>query len=133
MAQKVIATLIDDIDGSEAQESVRFGLDGVDFDIDLSAKHAERLREALAEYVAAARRVGGRKLKSAVGTPKPSHDLDLTLVREWARSQGLPVSDRGRVANDIIEGYKQAQEKGSDASADGADASPKRPRPKRRK
>lgn len=109
MAQKVIATLIDDLDGGEAEETVTFGLDGVSYDIDLSGQNAEQLRGALAGYVENARRIGGRrKLRVPAASPKSSQGLDLVQVREWARAHGYDVSDRGRVANHIIEAFKQS-------------------------
>jgi hypothetical protein len=103
--------LIDDLDGGEAEGTVRFGLDGTDYEIDLNAKHAEALREALATYIDAARgtprsaapRPGrtGRKAAKA-GGPDP------TAVREWARSQGIDVKDRGRVPADLVVKFKAA-------------------------
>ena len=59
MAQKVQTLFIDDLDGSEADGTVRFGLDGTEYEIDLNAEHAQQLRDALARYVGAARRVSG--------------------------------------------------------------------------
>ena len=59
MAQKIQILLIDDLDGSEAEGTVRFGLDGTDYEIDLNGEHARALRDALARYVHAARRAGG--------------------------------------------------------------------------
>ena len=59
MAQKVQTLFVDDIDGSDADGTVRFGLDGTDYEIDLNSEHAQALRDALARYISAARRVGG--------------------------------------------------------------------------
>ena len=111
MAQKVQTLLIDDLDGGEAEATVRFGLDGTDYEIDLSAKHAEALRKALAPYLGAARRTpgsiarrpgrGGRRATS-VGAPNP------TEVREWAKSQGIEVKDRGRVPAELMIKFKAA-------------------------
>jgi len=111
MAQKVQTLLIDDLDGGEAEGTVRFGLDGTDYEIDLNAKHAEALRKALATYIDAARRTPrsaaprpgrtGRKAATA-GGPDP------TAVREWARSQGIDVKDRGRVPADLVVKFKAA-------------------------
>ncbi|MBO0851506.1 MAG: Lsr2 family protein, partial [Pseudonocardia sp.] len=61
MAQKVTVSLIDDLDGNKADETVEFGLDGKSYEIDLSSGNAGKLRDALADYVAAARRPGGRR------------------------------------------------------------------------
>jgi hypothetical protein len=111
MAQKVQTLLIDDLDGGEADSTVRFGLDGTDYEIDLSAKHAGALRKALAPYLGAARRApasaarrpgrSGRRAASA-GGPDP------TAVREWAKSQGIEVKDRGRVPAELVVKFKAA-------------------------
>lgn len=81
MAQKVFVSLVDDIDGSEADETVEFGLDGVNYEIDLSAENAEELRDALAQYVEHARRAGGRKRPSSRGGAK-SPARSATVDRE---------------------------------------------------
>jgi Lsr2 len=110
MAQKTIVSLIDDLDGGDADESVAFGLDGATYDIDLSEKNASTLREALAPFIASARRTGGRATRRASGaTPRRSGGSDDTgAIREWARAQGHTVSDRGRIASSIVEAYKNA-------------------------
>ena len=111
MAQKVMVTLVDDLDGSEAGETVEFGLDGAFYEIDLSEGNAERLREALAEYVEHARRAGGRKRAAArVGAGRPprtaSADREQNqAIREWARKQGMNVSDRGRIPKEVTDAY----------------------------
>lgn len=111
MAQKVQTLLIDDLDGGEAESAVRFGLDGAEYEIDLSAKNAEALRKALARYVDAARRTSGsaarrpgRSGRRAVGSTGP----EPTAVREWAKSQGIEVKDRGRVPADLVVRFKAA-------------------------
>jgi hypothetical protein len=100
MAKHVQTRLLDDIDGSEAVETVPFGLDSVDYEIDLNPEHAAELRDALAPYVAAARLAGGRVRPQRQGTaPKRSRD-DLREVRAWLAGHGYPVKDRGRI-NDV--------------------------------
>ena len=97
MAQKIQTLFIDDLDGSEAEGTVRFGLDGAEYEIDLNAEHAQALRDALARYVQAARRPGGgprRSARSARGAR--AGGVDSTEVREWAKAQGMEVKDRGR-------------------------------------
>src|SRR5512133_2153534 len=98
MAQKTIVSLIDDIDGEGADETVKFGLDGAPYEIDLSEKNATKLRESLAPFVAAARRTGGRQAQGRRGSRTPSRrsgGTDRTAdIREWARSNGYTVSDR---------------------------------------
>src|SRR5712691_7928553 len=97
VAQKVQTLFIDDLDGSAAEGTVRFGLDGTEYEIDLNAGHAQELRDALARYVSAARRVGGSARRPARGGRKgPAGGLNPTEVREWAKAQGIEVKDRGR-------------------------------------
>jgi len=109
MAQKIQTLFIDDLDGSEAEETVRFGLDGAEYEIDLNAGHARELRDALARYVDAARRVGGSARKPARGNHRgPAGAPDTTGVREWARAQGIEVKDRGRVPADLVIKFRAA-------------------------
>jgi len=105
MAQKVHITLEDDLDGGDAAETVAFGLDGRSYEIDLNAKNAKALRDALAKYVAASRRAGGRtvgsKRRTQVGTSARE-------IRDWARSNGRKVPDRGRIPSDVREAFEAA-------------------------
>lgn len=110
MAQKVIHHLVDDLDGSEADETVPFALDGVEYQIDLTSDHATELRERLAAYVEHARRTGGRlRPRGTSATAKSGNGPDPSAVREWARKQGMTVSDRGRIAVGVMEAYERAQ------------------------
>ena len=108
MAQKVQTLLIDDIDGSAAEGTVRFGLDGAEYEIDLNAGHARQLRDALARYVDAARPVGGSARRPARGSRRGPPGLDTTEVRQWARAQGIEVKDRGRVPADLLAQFMAA-------------------------
>ena len=109
MAQKVQTLFIDDIDGSTAEGTVRFGLDGTEYEIDLNAGHVEQLREALAAYVRAGWRVGGGSRRSARGGRRgPGSGLNTTEVREWAKSQAIGVKDRGRVPAELVVKFKAA-------------------------
>ena len=130
MAQKTIVTLVDDLTGEEAEDitTVEFALDGVTYEIDLDDKNSARLRDALAEYVAAARRTGGRRSNggrrrsgAGTGTPRATspggYDRETSKqIREWAKAQGFEVSDRGRVPNNVVEAW-EAQRKGSEHAA----------------
>ena len=107
MAQRIQVLLIDDLDGGEAAGTVRFGLDGTDYEIDLSAAHGDELRQALGRYLAHGRRVGGTA-RSAARTWRGSPAVDTAKVREWAKGQGIEVKDRGRIPADIVEQYKTA-------------------------
>ena len=107
MAQRTQVLLIDDLDGGEADGTVRFSLDGTEYEIDLSAAHSDELRKALELYLAHARRAGGTA-KSAARGRRGSAAIDTAQVREWAKGQGIEVKDRGRVPAGIVEQYKAA-------------------------
>jgi hypothetical protein len=110
VAQQVSVKLVDDLDGSVASDTVSFGLDGKHYEIDLSNDNAAKLRDAVASYVAAARRGdGGRRRSTAPRAARPAaSDREHTAaVREWARQNGHKVSDRGRIPNSVIEAYEQ--------------------------
>ena len=114
MAQKTVVSLVDDLEGTEADETVEMALDGVTYEIDLSAENAETLRDVFAPYIAAARRTGGRR---SPGRPRSSSASSsssgvatrgreaLKQIRDWAKSNGWTVSDRGRLPNDVVEAY----------------------------
>ena len=109
MAQKIQTLFIDDLDGSEADSTVRFGLDGTDYEIDLNAEHAQALRDALARYVHAARRAGDGARRPARGARRASAgSADNTEVRAWAKAQGIDVKDRGRVPAALVIKFKAA-------------------------
>lgn len=113
MAQRVNVVLVDDLDGNDAAETVAFSLDGVDYEIDLNEGNAAALREALARYVGAGRRVAGRKTGggrrrgqrvAAGGDAGPS----AADIRAWARQNGWDVPERGRVSAEVREAYAAA-------------------------
>ena len=108
MAQKVNIILVDDLDGSEATETVSFGLDGTSYEIDLNDKNAAALRDALAGYVGHARKVAGgtKARRRSSGSTRSSGDTQ--AVREWARQNGFEVSDRGRISAEVQEAYDAA-------------------------
>jgi Lsr2 len=105
MAQRVHIVLEDDIDGGEATETVLFGVDGINYEIDLSDKNAAKLRDSLAKYIAAARRTTPRSRR---GSRRSSAGPTTAQVRDWARSNGYQVSDRGRISADIRAAYENA-------------------------
>ena len=109
MARKVQVHLLDDIDGGQADETLRFGLDGTSYEIDLSARHAEKLRAALAKFVVSSRRVGRSRVAAVVprraGTPARVDRAQNQAIREWAKSRGIEISDRGRIPAHIVEQY----------------------------
>ena len=104
MATKVLTTLQDDIDGSDATQTVRFALDGVEYEIDVSDRNANRLRNSLSEFIAHGRRVGGKRGRRQVS----SSDVDTKAVRKWAEANGIEINARGRIPTDVVERYKAA-------------------------
>ncbi|MDT4923001.1 MAG: hypothetical protein QOG01_714 [Pseudonocardiales bacterium] len=109
MAQKHIVQLIDDLDQGAADETVSFGLDGTTYEIDLSAKNAAKLRDALAQYVGNARRSsrgGGRPSGPSRRGRGVRGDREQTqAIREWARKNGHKIGEKGRIPAQILEAY----------------------------
>jgi len=105
MAQRIVYRLEDDLDHSEAAETIVFGLDSVSYEIDLSEGNAAKLRDLLAPYVAAGRRMGGKR--KAAGRRRPGVS-SATEVRVWAAENGYTVSARGRVPAEVREAYDRA-------------------------
>jgi hypothetical protein len=109
MAQRVQVLLVDDIDNTDADETVTFALDGVSYEIDLNTANAAKLRDALAPWVGHARRSGGRKVSGRGGNGGGgARRKDVSAVREWARSNGHDVSERGRIPAAVQEAYDKA-------------------------
>jgi hypothetical protein len=115
MAQKVLVQLIDDLDGTAAEdvETVNFGVDGVVYEIDLKAENASKLRDGLADFVAHARRAGGRAKCGAAATTRTivgeARTKEQTkAIREWARKNGHELSDRGRIPAQVIDDFEKA-------------------------
>ncbi len=110
MAQKVEVLLLDDLEGGSADETVRFGLDGVSYEIDLSDGNAAQLREALTPYVQRARRSAGRstRTRSSSRGRGTSSRQQSAEIRSWAKQQGINVNERGRIPSWIVEKYQAA-------------------------
>ena len=106
MAQKVTVALEDDLDGGPADETVRFGLGGTDYEIDLSAKNATAFRRQLAPFIEHARRAG-RGPRRRPGRTASSRERSAD-IRAWAKDQGIEVSDRGRIPASVAEQYDAA-------------------------
>lgn len=97
---------IDDLDGSHAHTTVRFGLEGQVYEIDLSEKNAEALNDFLKPYIAAARRV-----RDGVVEPdlvRVQTDVDPKAVRQWARARGIDIPARARIPQEIIDQFREA-------------------------
>ena len=102
-----MVTLVDDLDGSEATEQVEFGVDGRSYEIDLSAANSAKLREALAPFISAARRAGGRRSAAPPAPSRPASDrVQNQAIREWAVAQGMKISERGRIPSNVLEAYR---------------------------
>ncbi|MET4591222.1 Lsr2 family protein [Arthrobacter sp. 754] len=107
MAQKVNIVLVDDLDGGSADENVRFGLDGVSYEIDLSSANAAELRTSLERFIAAARKTSaGRAARTK--TVIAGRGNDSAQIRQWARENGYTVNSRGRIQAEIQEAYQKA-------------------------
>jgi Lsr2 len=106
MAQRIQTLFIDDIDGGSADGTVRFGLDGTDYEIDLSGEHTDELRKALGKFIEHSRKVGAarRSPRGLRGAPA----VDTAKVREWAKGNGYDIKDRGRVPADLVAKYQTA-------------------------
>jgi hypothetical protein len=107
MAQRVQIILEDDYDGGKADETVSFSIDGAEYEIDLSAANAAGLRNALAPWLAHARKTGGRRKRGSAGS-KPAGSSSSSDIRAWAIANGHEVSSRGRVSADVREAYEKA-------------------------
>jgi hypothetical protein len=112
VAQKITTLFIDDIDGGAAEGTVRFALDGTEYEIDLNATHSEELRSALGKYVNHARKVGGTtrragRVAGRTGRGTPSA-VNTTEIRTWARENGFDIKDRGRVPADLVAKWQAA-------------------------
>jgi hypothetical protein len=104
VAQKITVEMTDDLDGSEADTTVRFAVDGTAYEIDLSKKNAAKIRRDFGRYIEHARRAtGGRR------SGRPRHDRHhSSAVREWAKQQGIQVSERGRIPASVVSQYDKA-------------------------
>ena len=107
MAQRTIIVMEDDLDGSEATQSISLTVNGVDYQLDLSDKNATKLHKALDPYLNAARRVGGRK-RSNASKANSNGVVDNKAVRAWSASNGIELSSRGRIPATVIERYRAA-------------------------
>ncbi|WP_394250503.1 histone-like nucleoid-structuring protein Lsr2 [Arthrobacter pityocampae] len=111
MAQRVQVQLVDDLSGDEAQETVRFGLDGTDYEIDLTAQNAESLRNALSAYVDKGRKAASGKPQSSGQKSASSRSKreDTQQIRKWAQENGYNPSSRGRITQSIIDAYNESR------------------------
>lgn len=110
MAKKTVVTVVDDLNGEPADTTVRFGLDSREYELDLTDANAEKLRDALARYIAAGRKVsGGRRAGGAAEKPTERFSgFDPAAVRAWAAGNGYTVSARGRIRAEVVEAFRAA-------------------------
>lgn len=112
MAIRTTTVLVDDIDGTEIEtgkgETVRFALDGTQYEIDLTDAHAAELRGALADYVKRARRAGAARAGATRGTSRRGRNGDTAAIRGWLRAHGHEIGDRGRIPANLLEEYRKA-------------------------
>ena len=113
MAQRVVTSLVDDLDGGEGDRTVTFSFEGVSYEIDLSEANIELLEIALQPFIDAARISGGsRRGRSRSRAQAKSNgsgdDVDPKTVREWAKSNGIEISPRGRIRADVVAQFRAA-------------------------
>jgi nucleoid-associated protein Lsr2 len=109
MAKQTTITLVDDLDGSEADEQVEFSVDGRSYEIDLSKANGERLRSTLAPFISAARRTGAKRAVATAAPGRAASDREQNqAIREWAVAQGMKVSERGRIPINVLTAYHAA-------------------------
>jgi hypothetical protein len=106
MAQRVTVELEDDLDGGPADETLRFGLSGSEYEIDLSKKNASKFRRQIAPYIEHARKAG-RGQHRRPGRTSSSRERSGD-IRAWAKDQGIAVSERGRIPASVVEQYQAA-------------------------
>jgi hypothetical protein len=103
MARRTVVTLEDDLDGGPADETLRFGVDGSDYEIDLNTKNAATLHKLLAPFVQHARKAGSTALRPVRTAASRRRSAD---IRVWARDQGIDLSDRGRIPSSVVDKYE---------------------------
>ena len=108
MAQKVHIVLEDDLDGSAATQTVTFGLDGTSYEIDLNDENAGALRDALATYVGHGRKVSSARRGRRSSSASSGAGHSAKEIRDWARSNGHAVPERGRIPSSVREAFEAA-------------------------
>ena len=109
MAQSVQIILEDDLEGGPAEETVQFGVDGRQYEIDLSTANAEKLREALRPFAAAGRRTQSKSTRATGPRSSTGGNHETAKIRAWAKENGYEVSDRGRIHQSVKDAYYAAQ------------------------
>lgn len=106
MAQRTTVTLIDDLDGSTADEQIEFAVDGRSYRVDLSADNGATLRRLLDPYIAVARRARGRRASTGTAPGRSTADREQNqAIRQWAQGQGMKIAERGRIPSNVLAAY----------------------------
>jgi Lsr2 len=106
MATRIAVALEDDLDGGPADETLRFGIGGAEYKIDLSKKNAKAFRKGVAPFVDHARKAGrGSRHRPARPSSTRERSGD---IRAWAKAEGIAVSERGRIPASVVEQYEAA-------------------------
>ncbi len=111
MAQKVIREFVDDIDGSPAERTFSFAVDGVSYEIDLSTQNITEFKSAIGGFIESARKIKGssQRRTRSTGTGGAQQSPEQTrAMREWARQHGHNISNRGRIPTSIRQAFDQA-------------------------
>jgi Lsr2 len=108
MAQRIQTLFIDDLDGSPADGTFRFGLDGVEYEIELSKEHGEELYALLEPYIKSARTTAARRPATRSVPHRSTGTTDSVKIREWAREHGVSVKSHGRIPADVVAQYQAA-------------------------
>jgi hypothetical protein len=115
MAQRVQVEMVDDLNGETAQKTVRFGIDGTDYEIDLTTENAEKLRSTLSKYVEKGRKStrgkrgqGGRQPSPETSSTNHSKREETQQIRQWAKDNGYNPNSRGRITKSIVDAYNEA-------------------------
>jgi len=101
-----VVEVVDDFDGSPADQTVRFAFNGASYEIDLNREHFEEFAAAIQPYIKAGRKVGSTRRRGNAGNP--NQRLENAKIRAWAQGEGMEVSDRGRIPAPIVEAYRKA-------------------------
>ena len=109
MARRIQTILDDDIDGGPADVTIQFSYQGTQYEIDLSTKNEEKFVKALAPFTSKARKTGGSRRSSAKAPVGKTDKRQLQAIREWARSHGHTVSDRGRISQEVQDAYNASR------------------------
>jgi hypothetical protein len=108
MATRTVVHLVDDLTEEPADTTVQFGIDGREYELDLTDANARELRDLFARYIPVARKVGVQLTPKPTAPHEPFSGFDPAAVRAWAAGNGMTVNARGRIKYEVIEAYRAA-------------------------